>query len=380
MAVARRPAGERRGGAVVTPEAARLAVRRGGGRVDAVGSPADLWWLREQVAPFLTCEPAVATGEHWTVYAESAYVPGGTRGWVYSEKEARGEPPRRVWWSAERRAIAVDQPDAQWRRTYLVRHVRNTMRRAYPHRPHVFLHAAGVEIDGVGVVIVGGKRSGKTTTLLATLALTEPSVPVRLLGNDDVSLVLEGQKPIVLGWPRSIGVRRDSAIELIGWRPELAEGLGLADKLVGPADESLYVAYARVAHATRRTLAATSRLDLLVFPRFSDCDGACSPRLRRLPQREAYERLCTVGLQGGDRNDTFLEPHLPLAEPDASLAELISSCELPEAVELVQCMHRLVDSADAILRAADRAGESARLPAGGHVTSRATERAASGRP
>lgn len=368
MAVARHPSHLRRGGAIVTPETARLAVRRDGGRVDAVGSPADLRWLREQVAPFLACEPAVATGEDWTVYAESSYVPGGTRDWDYSEEEARGEPPRRVWWSAERRAIAVDQPDAHWRRMYLVRHVRNTMRRVFPHRPHVFLHAAGVEVDGAGVVIMGGKRSGKTTTLLATLALTEPSVPVRLVGNDDVSLLLKDGEPIVLGWPRSIGVRRDSAVELIRWRPDLADGLGLADRLAGPADESLYVPYARAAHATDRLVAATTRLDLVVFPRFAACAGACSPHVRVLPAREAYERMCAVGLQEGDRYDTYLEPHLPLAEPGASLNELLSFCALPEAVELVQCMHQPGNSAALIVRTAR------------DVTSRVAGSAMSGRP
>ncbi|ARZ72329.1 hypothetical protein SMD11_6753 [Streptomyces albireticuli] len=78
----------------------------------------------------------------------------------------------------------------------------------------LFLHAGLVELDGLGVALVGGSRAGKTSFIMAGV-LDGSGV---MVCNDDVSLTAEpdGNGVLGVGWPRSVSVRLDTLDLLFG--------------------------------------------------------------------------------------------------------------------------------------------------------------------
>jgi hypothetical protein len=165
----------------------------------------------------------------------------------------------------------------------------------------------------------------------------------RLVANDDASLLFHAGSPVrVLGWPRSIGVRTDSAAAMDAWSPGFAARLGIDTSCVDGARTAHYLDHQLVAEATGAALATDCAVSLLVFPRFAQCTPGCAPRLRPLAPDEAYRRLVTTGLQDADGYDSFLDGVLPPGGAERVIRRWWPGgrVQVP-AVELTQCLHGL---------------------------------------
>lgn len=101
-----------------------------------------------------------------------------------------------------------------WITQCLLRATRAIHRSAASRQGALFLHSGLVELDGVGVALVGGSRAGKTSLIMASV-LNGSGV---MVCNDDVSLVTRPDEHGVtgIGWPRSISVRLDTLDVLFG--------------------------------------------------------------------------------------------------------------------------------------------------------------------
>jgi hypothetical protein len=87
-----------------------------------------------------------------------------------------------------------------------LRQVRMLLRFSLYSGSMVFLHGALVGYKTTGILIVGRKNSGKTSTVLS-LAHRAGSI---FVANDDASLLATDKEWIGFGWPRSVRVRADT--------------------------------------------------------------------------------------------------------------------------------------------------------------------------
>lgn len=322
-----------------------MIVVRGEAAVRLVADPDDLAAVRRLLGPYLDCRVSGPVPEGaWTVFAGQPLAPPDSDRWPMFTQPAPDEPGVRVRHRIEQQMLVVDQDSDRWRCRYLARHTRNLLRRLYRPGQHAFLHAAAVADGGRGVLVLGGKRAGKTSTMLALL-LTGPQ-PRSLVANDDASLTLGTDGRLrALGWPRSIGVRTDSATALDVWRPGLAERLGVDVNIADHERTAHYLDHWRVAEATGSDFAPECEPSLLVFPRFDRCAKGCTALLRPLSPAAAHHRLVTTGLQPADGYDTFLDTVLSPGLSDQVICSWWPAGEVPvPAVELVQCLHSLPHS------------------------------------
>ncbi|GAB3466709.1 hypothetical protein [Actinophytocola sediminis] len=151
-------------------------------------------------APFLEAVPA-SRGPAWVVTVRECGVPAATA--------PNDEPAHEVRWDAEARTLTVTAPP-RWLPVLATRNLWTLVRAAWVRAGALPLHAAGVELAGAGIVLVGEKWAGKTT---AALSLSR-ALAARFVCNDDVLLTPrpDGRWEIV-GGPRSVGVRADSLAE-----------------------------------------------------------------------------------------------------------------------------------------------------------------------
>ncbi|MGW3012872.1 hypothetical protein ACWC9R_29145 [Streptomyces sp. NPDC001219] len=192
--------------------------------------------------PYLTLERSPSPPGAWQVIAESGPPPEGA---VPESVTALGELPLEYAVDHTRRTLHHVAPEGEaWVVQSLLRATRAVHRSAANRQGVLFLHAGLVELNGIGVALVGGSRAGKTSFIMAAV-LDGSGV---MVGNDDVSLTTEQPAPdrgpeqggagttvVGDGWPRSVSVRLDTLDLLFG--PDRAADVLAA--LTHPANETL---------------------------------------------------------------------------------------------------------------------------------------------
>ncbi|GAA3434187.1 hypothetical protein [Kutzneria kofuensis] len=178
--------------------AALLAVPTAGITLAVVGNPSVVAALRQITSPFY--QPVTAPrGEVWTL---SLYI--GDPG-----VEAADEPAHRAEFDMAARRITVRCAKAAWLPVFGTRYARTLVRALTIGRGAVPLHGAAVEFDGIGVILVGDKMAGKTTSALSLVRCG-----AALVSNDDVLLVKDAVDDWrLIGGPRSVGIRLGSLAE-----------------------------------------------------------------------------------------------------------------------------------------------------------------------
>ncbi|MGW6455474.1 hypothetical protein ACWF94_06005 [Streptomyces sp. NPDC055078] len=161
--------------------------------------------------PYLTLEPGAADPGVWQVVADTA-PPGHA---VPESVTALGEVA--VEYAVDhagRTLFHVAPVGDAWVTQSVLRATRAIHRSEASRQGVLFLHAGLVELNGLGVALVGGSRAGKTSFIMASV-LNGSGV---MVCNDDVSLTVDpgGDGVLGAGWPRSISVRLDTLDLLFG--------------------------------------------------------------------------------------------------------------------------------------------------------------------
>jgi hypothetical protein len=252
------------------------------------------------------------------------------------------EPDRVLYISDERRELVVEATDERWMHQQILRCVRNLLRwQQVGKSGAVFLHAGMITYGGIGVGFLGGKKSGKTSSVLAALA-----AGAGFLSNDDVSLHREGERWIAYGWPRTLVIRPETRAALRDRLPGLSAPrtrFGHPTNAAGSdgIGADLWVTPDELASAVPCELVRSARVGALVLPVFDN--AADEPSCRRLELDEAAVRLAPHHERIPVKYDAFLSEwfsdRLDDREPTASVCAHLAG-SLP-VFELRQRMETL---------------------------------------
>ncbi|WP_223778320.1 hypothetical protein [Streptomyces sp. 135] len=290
-----------------------------GGRTVEVEVPVGVWpVVEEYLSGFVTTGPAGPEDGRWRVAL--AVRPEGTRAATaahYGDYDDTG-----VWREVDgaHRSVRLTAATASaYAPVHVVRIVRTLLRLdAAEHDPSaLFLHAGMVAWRGLGIALVGNKRSGKTSTVIAATA-----AGAHFVSNDDLSLHEGPGGPTGVGWPRSVSIRLDTVEPL---------GLALPARPVHPANAHRSEARLLMPHEIGGMfdgrVAPKAPLCAVVFPSFAAHGSAV---LTRVAPDEAAERL-------------FANLLAPPVKDD----ELTSWFKLPDAAELGARARRIAASVPA---------------------------------
>lgn len=249
-------------------------------------------------------------------------------GWRRVVSVSDYEPDRVLWVHDARRAIALVAEPGAWRDQQLLRCVRHVLRWQAHAAGQVFLHGGLVRHAGRGIVVTGGKRAGKTSTILSALLHGRGD----FVSNDDVTITAGDGAPVGHGWPRTLTVRTDVLLALAERSPNVrdllstaghptnhypgrhrgAESFTARDGSTLPG--SVWVRCAELAALFGCRVVADARVDAIVFPRFDDRAG--SGRIARLDAPRARTALLANLENEATKYDPFLRGWF--AQPDVA--------------------------------------------------------------
>lgn len=270
--------------------------------VAVAGEPALVGALVDQCAPWIDAKPArhVPPG-CWTVFTDAWHAPAG-RGWspVPAGEPGPAEPRRQLRIDPAARLLALGNDPGPWPARFALRLVRALIRRQLHARGDLYLHAGAVVVERTGIAVAGPARSGKTSTLIALLASGAQS---RFVANDDLSARWNGGVLSGLGWPRGVEIRTDMLAAL----GSLGVALSGAQNKIGASPGSLHLRPHQLAELAGASIATSTPISLIAFPRFTDTPSGL-PRIVRLNPAAAAD-LIAAQMQVPDEVDTWLDPY-----------------------------------------------------------------------
>src|SRR5689334_5193726 len=309
-----------------------VVFKRGALSVGAVGTDEQVRDAATLLSPYASAEPATLVDTHPTIYADGRAVPDQTV-FQHVAFTTDNEPTTEYRFSCERRCIIIDEPrDPAWLIQHIARLVRVLLRLQLAEQGAMFVHAGMVAIRGQGFAIVGQKRSGKTSSILAALRLPGCSY----VTNDDLALVESGGNWVGMGWPRGVSVRSDSRLALAELGGPLLDPSRLShpanrDLVFAPTESSALIAYpAELADAFGTSVSPTSEVSAVIFPEFQPI-GTMGGSLTRVSDEEAGSRLSDSLRTDPNKYEAFLLPMFKMVP--RSLLEL----KLRQLVTRIPC-------------------------------------------
>lgn len=280
----------------------------GTGSVAVLGDPETVNAVVPLAGPWVSTVPGRAPYTAHSVITALEFAEQTPRELI--EYESAVEPIRRIHVSQARREVVVDEPDPDWRIMQVLRAVRHLLRWQAFEADALFLHGGMVSFDGAGVAFIGSRRSGKTSSIMAALANGG-----RFVVNDDLTVMERDGHLVGHGWPRTMAVRRDSALalrELLPGFPRASTDLRHPANRWEPNTSSminglaplLWVDPAEMATSAGVAIEPSAPLRMVVLPTFDD--HATRPELVRVTPAEA-EKLISAHVEAqAVKYDAFL--------------------------------------------------------------------------
>ena len=324
-----------------------LLIERETAKVQVVIQDRDLPLLEELIDPYLQMSRIPCLMDSiWTIYIDPEHIPRDSRLQEVAEDSPDG-PGTRVFMDGQNRLIAMNQPAHSWRILYALRMIRNVLRWQLYEQAALFMHGGLVGLGNKGIAFMGGKKSGKTSSILALLN----SSTARYCSNDDLTLVIEGTAVRALGWPRSLCIRKDSLYALQAVNPHYVT---IIEKLKHPSNRyaelnatgeaaspslGVYFFPKEIAFAAGGGIESELPLSMIVFPKFTGREGQ-QARLDRLHPAEALELLMQNQEMYPEKYCGFLREYFRQMDTDVNERLGLLSREIP--------CYRLLQTFDAL--------------------------------
>lgn len=288
-----------------------------------------------KVHPYIDCSKITEKheGDVWTIFT-SKYAQEIQKEIPLEEVfyETKMEPRCRYLYDGEKKVIVIDEPkDVRWAAQHALRLIRVLLRLLCYQDGLIYLHGGMMELNQKGIVLVGGSRAGKTSTILSLLSLTD----ARYITNDDIGVSYTNTEYTGTGWPRSMSIRKDSfeAIEKLGTPYRLQT----SSHPFNEDDKSYHFVYPEELEKWfSREVKTMGKIDVIVFPEFLP-HGQTGAELSKMTPHEAAKRLNEHAVINPGRHNEFLLPFFTLPTPEElepflnALAEKVPCYSLKQA-------------------------------------------------
>lgn len=327
--------------------------RRGPAAVRLKASATQARWMQEHLAPYIDItlpDPESRDQPNWTVSLNYVEQPSETR--VTSDRGASSHDiGYHLTVDSAQRTISILPGEPEVELTQCRRLIRSILRHELLGHGSIHLNAALVAAESAGsaVALVGGPRTGKTSTALALLLTSR----FALCANDDLTISAVGNNYLGLGWPRAASLRRATLRQFARSGTALRDaflkarhpGLGKPHERI--TDRALWLFPDELANATGTSLLPQAPITAIIFPTFDATTS--TPRLTTLPDTsEVAHRLAVSADLTPGHYEPWLASHFPALSPTA-VAEVCAGLagSLP-AFDLIQSMTCLDVSATLI--------------------------------
>lgn len=254
----------------------------------------------------------------------------------------------RLWLKGRDKVVHIAPEGAMTQRRRLVRCL---IRRQFMSRGDAFLHSALLvnRRTGQGLAIAGGKRSGKTTSMLALLS----SGYFDYSTNDDLTIRLsQDSLPGAFGWPRSIAIRRDTLRLLARSGSALREALQSSrhPSRTGtsrPVDRRGILLPLELTAATGARMVDQVPLAAIVVPRFDS--AVTHPVLERVDDPAERSELVLSCLEDrASKQEEWLDPYFVRPSTRDLVNQAVVLAQRVPAYRLTQSMACTAESAQAL--------------------------------
>ncbi|WP_445374654.1 hypothetical protein ACSLVK_00195 [Photorhabdus tasmaniensis] len=200
----------------------------------------------------------------------------------------QGEPERRYIISKSDKIILIESPvEDIWQVQHAYRLIRVLSRIHFYNEGMRFFHGGSVKYCSHGIVFMGGKRSGKTTSILTTLGNSQSA----FITNDDLGIKISKDEVSGYGWPRAVSIRKDT-LNL----PHIYKYLARKQQeLSHPANsvmsDPFYTFFypREISDTFSSKLEPISKVNAVIFPGFSN--DVIEAKTKRLTKAQFFEKL-----------------------------------------------------------------------------------------
>ncbi|MGY1422624.1 hypothetical protein [Bacillus cereus] len=271
----------------------------------------------------------------WRVYCDStAPIEWDSFDTVMDQEDH--EPKRIMYINNKKKLICIAQEEMEWQMLFCLRLVRNLTRWQEYENRSLFIHGGLLDINSMGVGIIGNKKAGKTSTILATLNYKG----VNFSTNDDISVYYDNNQFVANGWPRSIGVRTDTLYTLKEFAPQY---LNHIEELEHPGNQPLdanpdmvYFHPHELARLNNGIVKEKLSLDFIVFPQFLDYGDQRAPYIEKLNSDQIYLKLKENLQLAPDYHDTFLRKYFNVPSTEELEKNLMLISKVTPAISMYQ--------------------------------------------
>lgn len=220
--------------------------------------------LQTSLQPYVSHGPAVA-GD-WTISSSQTSCRLG------EQPDFHDDLGSRMFVDADARSVHVVNPEFDHLVLSTARQIRGVLRLQHYAADGLSVHGAMVVRDSAGILLVGEKRAGKTSLMLALLQDSNWS----FVCNDDTTLHPTPEGFVGNGWPRAIRVRRETLFLLEalcrarGMDCKLSHpdnpGFAIPNALNGIERDVLLVLPREIAAIAGSVIVPNAPVQLVVFP------------------------------------------------------------------------------------------------------------------
>lgn len=242
-----------------------------------------------------------------------------------------------------------------WQVQNVVRMVRVLLRLQCQENGMIFLHGGCLAYRGKGICFLGGKKSGKTSSILSFLKYKNSE----FVANDDVSVYSNSNTLYAQGWPRSVVIRQDT------WERLDIVNYDFLHPLNSRSEEPCLYPQ-QVGNLFARGCLAEITADYIVFPKFVNEEKT---EISYIEMEDARKRLREQILLNPGKYNEYLLPYFK-KKGDSLEVEKIMINKI-KFLELKQNFNSLKNGTDALAELID---EETRFANWGIAVSESTDR------
>ncbi|WP_342475262.1 hypothetical protein NST70_13075 [Weizmannia sp. FSL K6-0777] len=186
---------------------------------------------------------------------------------IRTEFKMLDEPQREFLVVPQEKIIAVNKPiDKKWKKQIIIRLIRDIFRNYFYSKGMSFFHGGLITNNEIGIAFMGGKKSGKTSSILSFLKYSD----MDYVTNDDISIQIIDKKVIGYGWPRAISVRNDTFSALNLNREDIVNKLRHPSNDTNWKNQATFVYPNELKHFLTAKVYSQCKVDYIIFPTFMD--------------------------------------------------------------------------------------------------------------